>query len=768
MIKNALLLSLALASSSLLTTTSLQAETPDRVPDIDAVNWGEMLARHDLIWNQLPKRWDEAPFLGNGEQGTMMYQLNPRTLRWDVGCSAAHDHRPMAKDDLTEKNVTVLNRGRHFIGHLEIRLPANLSGGSSRLDLWNAEATGTLEAKAGKVEWSTIAHANEPVMRFELKGSGSLKDTKFSYVPHAATNPRAQRAKTPRTPANPAAVVSELPDGVHTSVHNLHAGGQTAVAWKQIQSGGSTRLWLSVKHSFPSKEASSMAVAAVRKAAKADQAEWLAAHRTWWHDFYPASFVSTGDPYWDSFYWVQQYKIASATRDKGWIMDNQGPWLQPTAWNALWWNLNVQVAHSNGTTANRREMVSALSHRLDILRDNLALNVAPEYRADSYSIGRNTSNWDLLGYSGEPGKGRPKFDASIGRECGNLIWAMHNVDMEYRYWQDKELRDKVLYPILLKAVNYYRHFLTEGADGLLHLPKTYSPEYRIAEDCSYDIDLLRWGNNRLLELAAEQGLTEKDEPLIKEWKTIQAKLTPTHVNETGFMIGKNVALTGGHRHWSHLLSIYPLRTITPENDKDRELILRSLNHWHSFKKGGAGYSVTGGSCMASLLGDGDRALEFLNRLKRFLRANTFYSEIGLPVIETPIHGATAMQEMLLQSWGERLRIFPAVPKQWPDVQFHQLRGEGAYLVSARRENDRTSWALIQSEAGGTVEVDAQIANAQWTSSKGVKVTKSGNGIYQITTEPGNWVLFWPKGTAQPKVKVTAIPLRGKPHRFGQP
>ena len=94
--------------------------------------------------------------------------------------------------------------------------------------------------------------------------------------------------------------------------------------------------------------------------------------------------------------------------------------------------------------------------------------------------------------------------------------------------------------------------------------------------------------------------------------------------------------------------------------------------------------------MASLLGDGNRSLEFLNGLKPFLLKNTFYTELStLPVIETPLHGATAIQDMLLQSWGGRLRVFPAVPADWRDVQIHQLRGEGGYLVSARGEQGTT-------------------------------------------------------------------------------
>ena len=86
------------------------------------------------------------------------------------------------------------------------------------------------------------------------------------------------------------------------------------------------------------------------------------------------------------------------------------------------------------------------------------------------------SGWDLLGHAGQPG-GRNGWTPTSARECGNLLWALHNVDLEYRYWQDTELRDNVLYPLLLRAVNYYRHFLVEKGDGCCTCPSTYSPEY---------------------------------------------------------------------------------------------------------------------------------------------------------------------------------------------------------------------------------------------------------------------------------------------------
>ncbi|TWU54322.1 hypothetical protein Poly51_30390 [Rubripirellula tenax] len=712
------------------------------------VDWPTFLSSHDLITATIPDRWDAAPFAGNGEQGTLVYQTGPRTLRFDVGCSAAHDHRPWEQDDLSEKHVEVLNRGRHFIGHLTLNLPADLTGGETRVSLWNAEASGTLRSPHGQATWKAIVHAKEPVIFCELNTTGELSEARFEYVPEVPRNPRAVRAKTPRTPPHPEVKTLVRDDGVHVAVQDLIAGGQTGVAWFVESKGQRTRLWLSVQHSFPDRSAAKDAIAAVRRAREADLVDWIAQHEHWWHRYYQQSFLETGDPFWDRFYWIQQYKLGCATRDEGWIIDNQGPWLQPTAWNATWWNLNAQLSHLGGLTANRRGAVSALRYQLNRNQGNLRLNVAEAYRMDSSALGRSSSGWDLIAHVGEPG-GRVGMDPRIGAECGNLLWALHNVDLEYRYWNDTTVRDETLFPLLVRAVNYYRHFLQLGHDDRWHLPKTYSPEYRLASDCTYDLDLLHWGIGRLLELADEKGLNESDKPLVAVWRDLRDNLVTVQSNDTGRAVGGDVWLTGGHRHWSHLMAIYPLRTLTPDLQQDRDLIERSLKHWRSFGRGIAGYSHTAGSCMASLLGDGDQALEYLNQLRPYLKPNTFYSEIGLPVMETPLHGATAMQEMVLQSHGGRLAVFPAVPTAWPDVRFANFRGEGGFLVSGELHGGQCQCVSIVSTRGGDVTVALPMNKFRWFAVSNPTASHQHEGQLELSTQRGDRFVFWNEGTTRP-------------------
>ena len=135
-----------------------------------------------------------------------MRRLNKKTVRWDVGCSAAYDHRPFEEDDLAEKHMEILNRGRHTIGFLKLNSPVELDACNARVSLWDAEATGEFTSKngGGKLTWKTLVHATEPVMYFEFSADGDLADADFAYVPEQARSPRAVRANNLRKPAHPA------------------------------------------------------------------------------------------------------------------------------------------------------------------------------------------------------------------------------------------------------------------------------------------------------------------------------------------------------------------------------------------------------------------------------------------------------------------------------------------------------------------------------------------------------------------------------------
>jgi hypothetical protein len=229
----------------------------------------------------------------------------------------------------------------------------------------------------------------------------------------------------------------------------------------------------------------------------------------------------------------------------------------------------------------------------------------------------------------------------------------------------------------------------------------------MAPDTNYDHALLRWGLLTLLATNERLGLND---PAAENWRKALEHLAPFPVDpKTGYMIGAGVPLARSHRHFSHLLMVYPLHLVDPQSAADRPLIEKSLDHWINMKGALRGYSYTGASAMSAWLGREEEAVRLLEEfLDLHVKANTMYLEAG-PVIETPLAGAASIHELLLQSWsmepfGTHIRVFPAVPDRWKDVTFHKLRTEGAFEVSAARRGGKTRFVEIKSLAGAPCRV----------------------------------------------------------------
>ena len=66
--------------------------------------------------------------------------------------------------------------------------------------------------------------------------------------------------------------------------------------------------------------------------------------------------------------------------------------------------------------------------------------------------------------------------------------------------------------------------------------------------------------------------------------------------------------------------------------------------------------------------------------------------------------AQGIHEMLLQSHKGYVEIVPAIPPSWKDVSFSKLRTQGAFLVSAKRENGIIDEVKLFSEKGGLFQL----------------------------------------------------------------
>lgn len=724
------------------------------VPEIeDRVDWPEFLSSADPIWHRLPTKWEESPFLGNGWMGTMVYQNgdNPRQLRIDVHHAGVTDHQPGDGTFWT---------ARLPIGYFTIDTVGEMTACDLRLGLWNAELTGSVTTTAGSFELRALVPAEVNLIAADVTPDSGEAGLRVTFHPSKAVSPRMSPKRNPKNyRENPPHEFLERGD-VRVCQQPLFAGGEHATAWR-LAEGETRRLLVSVAHSHPERRAVHEATETVASAwAQGGYNALLADHRAWWHEFYPQSFVSISDPFWQNFYAIQMYKLGASTRAEGCLIDNHGPWLQATPWPYATWNLNVQLSYWAFNASNHLREAASLPNHLSRCREQLSKNVVPvEYRHDSYVIGRPATE----GLEAEPyvGSGTEGAWPGEGGEVGNLLWAMHNVWLQYRHTMDETLLRETLFPLLKGSVNYYLHFLEADERGVLHLGRTYSPEYGTAPDCNYDLSLIRWGCRTLLEI--NQRLDLNDEKATA-WRDVLDHLTDyPGDNERGYHIGRGMPYTRSHRHYSHLLMIYPFYEINIDTPGGREQIEKCIANWHSLPKQLLGYSFTGSASMFAALGDGDRALGKLNGLRRFLQPNTMYREGG-PVIETPLSAAQSIHDMLVQSWGDKIRVFPAMPSEWRDATIHKLRTEGAFELSAARRDGRTEWVRLRSLAGEPFEVQTGIAGGVEVVSDG-KVDLIEDDNYRLELAAGQAVLFRRTNDTRPAVApvlVAAEPQFGLP------
>ena len=689
---------------------------------VDKVDWPGFLLRHDLVWKRLPERFESAAYTGNGQLGAMIFTGDKgQSLKWQMG-----------------RSDVAFQTSRIPIGDLVLKPAGKILSGEMRLDLWNAEARGRIETDKGEIQFRSFTHSDQMVNVFEVTATGGEK-AGWEWQPGLATNPRKLYKKEALAPEDQNAPPVRSREGdVEISFQPLKPGGGHATAWKIVAAGkGKSVVYASVGFAREEAAAKSEAVAAVKQAANAGLAALAESHRGWWHKFWPEGFVSIPDTRLESFYYIQMYKMASATRPGRPAMDLMGPWFRSTPWAKIWWNLNLQLAYWPQLTGNRLELGQSLCELIDHGAAALADN-AREFKADSAGVGR-TSGYDCSG--------------AVGDELCNLPWTMHNYWLQYRYQMDDRMLRERIFPMLKRTVNYYLHQLKAGDDGRLHIARGLSPEYdnqpKPNPDCNIDLSLLRWGCQTLLESCQRLKL---DDPQIPQWKNTLAKLTPYPQDANGLMISASVPFAMSHRHFSHLLMIYPLYIMTPEQPENRELVVKSLKHWMSMPKALAGYSFVGAAAISALMGEGDEAARYLNKLlDSKIPPNTLYVEAG-PCIETPLAAAASLNDMLLSSWGDRLRVFPGVPAAWRDVCFHDLRAQGAFLVSAARHDGKTQWVRVKSLAGEPCRLRPDLAGEVRCT---VPMKPAGQGAYDLTLAKGEEAILYP-GKEMPALAVAPV------------
>jgi hypothetical protein len=181
-----------------------------------------------------------------------------------------------------------------------------------------------------------------------------------------------------------------------------------------------------------------------------------------------------------------------------------------------------------------------------------------------------------------------------------------------------------------------------------------------------------------------------------------------------------------------------------EQPENKELILKSLEYWGSPKIPNTWTQAVISSVYSSV-NDGHNALKHMNLALNSpnFYPNTFHAEGRNPCSETYGGLCRMLQDMLIQSWGDKIRIFPGVSDSWEDVVFHNLRAEGGFEVSAKKEKGKTVWVRIKNNAGGKCRIDPYFAEKFKIS--GARMKNLDDSTYELDIKKGDEAFLYTTG-----------------------
>jgi alpha-L-fucosidase 2 len=681
--------------------------------------------------------WDEAVPLGNGLMGALLWG-ETNTLRLSLDRGDLWDERPskrflQVRDRFNWREMRRMvaeNRMDEFndvfdsnydydasptklpAGRLEIVLDPAQAVESFTLDLAAAQAAARLQGGPEINAFVNAANVREPVALLRIPGP----------------QPKEVRLLSPESVKKlnyPPPQSGGGPDLRWFDQKGAEGFAYAVcVAWKRT--GDSTLLAVTVATSQEGKSPLAVARGRVQAALRQGYGPLFAAHKSWWAGFWRRSSLTVPELPLLKQYYLVRYFYGAASRRGAPPLPLQGVWSADAGslppWKGDYHNdLNTQMTYLAYRVSGDFDEGACF---LDYLWDRLP--VFRRFARDFYGA-PGAAVPGVMSLAGQPlgGWGQYSLSPTMG------AWNAHLFYLHWRQTGDAAFMRTRAYPFCKEIANCARALLQPDPKGVLKLPLSSSPEIFdnsrrafLKPNSNYDVACLKMLFLSLAEMA--EGLGRRNESA--DWAAAARQLGEFHTAADGaLLLDESTPLPGSHRHLSNLMAVHPFNLVTVDGGPgDRRVIAASLADWdRTGTRAWCGYSFSWMACLRARVGDAEAAVRNLDIYARaFVLRNGFHAngdqtKSGFSdftyrpfTLEGNFLAMAAVHEMLLQSWSAHpgtndpgvIRLFPAAPWRWHDASFRDLRAEGGHRVSARRENNATTWFRIVAGSRGTLKI----------------------------------------------------------------
>ena len=441
-------------------------------------------------------------------------------------------------------------------------------------------------------------------------------------------------------------------------------------------------------------------------------------HMAYWDGYWSQASVTLPDTLLQKQYDNEMYKFGSAAREHSYPISLQAVWTADNGKLPPWkgdyhHDLNTQLSYWPAYAGNRLREGLGYLNTLWAQRDVYKRYTRQYFETDGMNVP------GVCALNGEPMGGWIQY--SMSQTAG--AWLAQHFYLHWKYSADRKFLEERAYPFLKETAVFLERISSVGADGIRRLEISSSPEIFdnslrawFREMTNYDRALMHFAFGAAAETAAELGYEEE----AARWKRAEAQLPDYDLDADGALtFAPGYPYDESHRHFSHAMAIHPLGLLdVSQGEKSRRIIAATLKKLEAYGPDyWTGYSYAWFANLKARAFDGEGAARALRTfaecfcLKNTFHANGDQTRSGKSrftyrpfTLEGNFAFAAAVHEMLLQSHTGTVRLFPAVPQAWRDVSFRNLRAQGAFLISARREGGKTVLATVMPEQGGDLKL----------------------------------------------------------------
>ena len=658
--------------------------------------------------------WDEALPLGDGKLGCLIYGDGPLHLTLDrVDLWDSRPHPVTLEKGFNYANLLRLVKSgddadwkeyeRLFdeicrdlaypskitAGRLEVDFGKKFTDLHSEVDIKTATARVTDKAKTMRLDAFMCATKHVGVAK--IHGDYTLDIHIPAYI---TDTDKVEGLGYPKA--------SICRDGAYIYyVQETHTAFRYGIMALSKKCEGYDELYFTIMVGENATEMVKMAKEELDKAAEIGYEGLRKSHLAWWRKYWAKSSVSLGDELLEKTYYRSWYLFASCSRKGFYPMPLQGVWTADNDRIPPWkgdyhHDTNTQLSYQSFLKANRLDEGSVFVDYLWDMRE-----VFQRFAKDFFGVdGLLLPSCSTI--DGKPIGGWAHYAFSPTM----TIWAAQSFDEYYLYTGDETFLKEKAYPYF-EEIGRAIYGLMEERNVKLYLPLSSSPEIYDATreaylqpNSNFDLALIRYLYKTLL------GYTEKLGKDGGMYADILSKLDEIAVDEEGVvLLDKTQRLPESHRHFSHIMCMYPLHLLNYDSEENKRIYKNTLVHLEQLGTGwwvGFSYAMCAQVCAMAQMGNA--AYERLRIFaKAFVSDNGFhlngdfkwygYSQFHYRpfTLESSFGYCDALQEMLLQEHQGYIHLFPAIPDDWYEktISFTDLRSYGGVLVSASHTKGKT-------------------------------------------------------------------------------